>query len=106
MNEPAWVTFLFDRGHGYCNRGPNDLTFLRESVHDHVGDDEQKRCELRAASLVRLDDEAPRQALGFLSIVGVPDDLPKVEPFLNSPHESVRNAAKVCRFELLHNYRS
>lgn len=107
MEEPAWVTLLFDRGHGHSStRGPNDLAFLRELVHDHVAGDEQKRCELRSASLERLDDDDPRQALGFLSIVGLPSDLSNVEPFLNSPHESVRNAAKVCRFELLHSYRS
>lgn len=101
MNEPAWVTLLFDRGNGWhATQGPFLYTLMRESIQEHCGDDESRVAELRAASLRRLDDDDSYQALAFLAVVGLPSDLPIVERFLSSSHESVRNVAKICKFEL------
>ena len=100
MNEPAWVTLLFDRGNGWqATQGPFLYSLMRELIHEHCGDDESRVAELRTASLRRLDDDS-YQALAFLSVVGLPSDLPIAERFLSSSHESVRNAAKICKFEL------
>ena len=38
--------------------------------------------------------------MGFLTVVGLPEDLPVVERCLSHSDPAVQKAVKVCRFEL------
>ena len=105
MNEqPAWIQMLFKRGHGLDAFDTRFLMRLhRELVEERLGEGPGRRDQLRSSALEQLQGDDPRtivQSLAFLMVVGTPSDLPKVEPFLNHPHELVRKAASTCRFEL------
>lgn len=95
-----WIQMLFQRGHGlgaFRNRFMLDLN--RQLVEEQVGQEPERRAELRAAALDALDAQEPDtiiQGLAFLLVAGLPEDLPRIASFTASPDECIQKAAKTC----------
>jgi len=106
MNSPAWIEMLYKRGHG-LNAFSTQFLFNchKDDIHEEISIAEGRSEQLRQASLARLDSEEIRpiiQSLSFLLVVGKPEDLETIEPFVNHSDIRVQRAAKTCCFELKH----
>jgi hypothetical protein len=103
MEEPGWITLLFERGQGLqAVHSPFLYRLAIGHVEGEIAGEEERRLLLRRASLRRLkaNDADITQALIFLAIVGDGEDLPAVEGCIDYPSERVRKAAGICTHEL------
>jgi len=105
MNEyPAWIQILFKRGSASSALASAFLVDITsKSIANEADAHHNGRELLRQAALEQLSSDNIEQiaySLACLSVVGLPQDLVKVELYVAHPSDLVCRAAKLCRFSL------
>jgi hypothetical protein len=103
-DRPIWVEVLLKRHSASHALGTGfllDLTFKRlaeeADTHEHGARDlRQAACELLSS---HEEDEIALSAI-IMGVVGLPEDLPRIEPLKQHPSELVRKAASACLFAI------
>lgn len=105
MNDrPGWILSMYKRGSaGHALHTAFLLNFTNENIAELADIEPDGRDQLRQVALSELGSEDPQVvalSLVFLGVVGRPEDLPAVLPFVDGQSDLVRRAARACQFEL------
>lgn len=88
---------------GHALHSAELLKWTSELVAERAAAEGNGQAELRRVAIQELesgDSETVALSLVFLSVVGQPQDLPKVEPLVAHPSDLIQRAARACRFQL------
>jgi hypothetical protein len=101
---PGWIQLLYKRKSASHALHTSFLLHLTNSdIAQLANFQPDGRDQLRKIAILELNSEDTQiiaLSLVFLGVVGQPDDLVYVEPFVNHPFDLVRKAARTCQFEL------